>query len=407
MSSKSSIKMSVGYKIAMVIAPIFFILSGFVTNFVYKNGKNLYDTNFKSVEYINSINNDINKISSYLAQMATELGVNNRQADMSKKDDILAYAYSEFDNINRAMNSYQKINNLTDLEKRRFNQCRLGIIEYQDKLAYMDKMTSQMTLQELTSVYMQEMKPIQVRTSEMLEAAIDLSSDVAQDSYDQNNRLHNYINYGLISAAVIVELALIVIALKSVKAKKKIAEKNFQLERAGEKLKNSHQKIVDIANINILTDMHNRYALEQDLDAAIGKESFSIGVLDIDNFRSVNDSFGYGVGDEYLAAVAEKLNKEYSNSAKLYNISGNEFCFIFNKDITELQARQMLDLARENASNSFVVSEAVVQCPVSGSFYRYYPEDNLNVNTLLMKLDNALRAAKNSGGNRIQYISNL
>ena len=107
--------MSVGYKIAMVIAPIFFILSGFVTNFVYKNGKNLYDTNFKSVEYINSINNDINKISSYLAQMATELGVNNRQADMSKKDDILAYAYSEFDNINRAMNSYQKINNYTIL----------------------------------------------------------------------------------------------------------------------------------------------------------------------------------------------------------------------------------------------------------------------------------------------------
>ena len=155
---------------------------------------------------------------------------------------------------------------------------------------------------------------------------------------------------------------------------------------------------------NILTGMKNRYALDESLAQLIGNAQFNIAVFDIDNFRVINDMYGYEFGDEYLATVAERLKTEYSEHAELFNITGNEFCMVFYEHISDLQAQQLAEQIRQGIGQPTTIAGITVQMTVSASLYHYLPSDNLDVNTLLMKMDTALHAAKHDGGNRMYQI---
>ena len=153
--------------------------------------------------------------------------------------------------------------------------------------------------------------------------------------------------------------------------------------------------------------MKNRYALDSDISDRLETGRFQIAVFDMDNFRSINDTYGYDFGDEYLAAVAEKLKEEFGDVAEIYNITGNEFCFVFNKNISESQAVGIAQNIQRVMSSPFEVLNLNVQLPCSGAVYHYLPGDCLNVNSLLVKLDTAMRNAKMNGGNMINNVMNM
>ena len=149
---------------------------------------------------------------------------------------------------------------------------------------------------------------------------------------------------------------------------------------------------------------YNSYALDESLSQLIGNAQFNIAVFDIDNFRMINDMYGYEFGDEYLATIAERLKSEYSEYAEMFNITGNEFCMVFYEHVSDLQAQQLSEQIRQGIGQPTLVANIPVQTTVSSSLYHYLPSDNLDVNTLLMKMDSALHAAKRDGGNRMYQI---
>ena len=163
----------------------------------------------------------------------------------------------------------------------------------------------------------------------------------------------------------------------------------------------------DIALTNILTGMKNRYALENDLADRLETDQFNIGVFDLDNFRAINDTYGYEFGDEFLATIGEMLNSEYSNVAEIYNITGNEFCFIFHDDVPDSQAQRIADKIRITMTTPIEISGVVAQCGASGSIYHYLPNDSLNVSSLLIKMDTTLHNAKRNGGNMVYTVNSL
>ena len=163
----------------------------------------------------------------------------------------------------------------------------------------------------------------------------------------------------------------------------------------------------DIALTNILTGMKNRYSLEDDLAGRLETDQFNIGVFDIDNFRIINDTYGYEFGDEYLSAIGEMLTEEFSDSATIYNITSNEFCFVFNDDIPDSQAQRIADKIRATLSTPITIESITVQCTASGSIYHYLPNDCLNVSSLLLKMDNVMHNAKRNGGNMIYVVNSL
>ena len=191
------------------------------------------------------------------------------------------------------------------------------------------------------------------------------------------------------------------------KARAEIEEREKSLAEVDAKLKSTRQKASDLAIMNVLTGMKNRYALDNDISDRLESGRFQIAVFDMDNFRSINDTYGYDFGDEYLAAVAEKLKEEFGDVADMYNITGNEFCFVFNKNISESQAMGIAQNIQRVMSSPFEVLNLAVQLPCSGAVYHYLPGDCLNVNSLLVKLDTAMRNAKLNGGNMISTVMNI
>ncbi|MDE6101868.1 MAG: GGDEF domain-containing protein, partial [Ruminococcus sp.] len=163
----------------------------------------------------------------------------------------------------------------------------------------------------------------------------------------------------------------------------------------------------DIAITNILTGMKNRYALENDLAERLETDQFNIGVFDIDNFRLINDTYGYEFGDEFLAAIGETLLQEFGDMASIYNITSNEFCFIFNEDIPDSQIQRIADRIRAAMSSPVTIENIMVQCTASGSIYHYLPNDSLNVSSLLIKMDTVMHNVKRNGGNNVYVVNSL
>lgn len=84
-----------------------------------------------------------------------------------------------------------------------------------------------------------------------------------------------------------------------------------------------------------LTGLYNRRKLEDDITRYLElknrfKISFVVMLLDIDNFKKVNDILGHKAGDKLLKKMARILRKSIRKYEKVYRISGDEFVIIFS-----------------------------------------------------------------------------
>ncbi len=336
----------------------------------------------------------------------------------SDTDAIVVDTQLAFTNIYNAMADFEEIDGKSDDVERRYNSAKAFIKLYEDKLnSALQKFKDQEAKAAGTgleafggdyrNLYVQDLYPLQVTASEMLEATIDIAN---KDAAAQGARIVKV--FILVEALMLIflilgEIAIMFIAKMAKKARIDLEEREKSLREVDAKLKSTRQKASDLALTNILTGMKNRYALDEDISGRLESDRFNIAVFDMDNFRSINDTYGYDFGDEYLIAVADRLKNEFSGSAEIYNITGNEFCFVFNKEISESQAMGIVQNIHAVMCSPYDVLNLTVQLPTSGSVYHYLPGDCLNVNSLLVKLDTALRNAKLNGGNMINTVVDI
>ncbi|MDE5793006.1 MAG: GGDEF domain-containing protein, partial [Oscillospiraceae bacterium] len=257
----------------------------------------------------------------------------------------------------------------------------------------------------VVSIYIQELEPLQVTANEMLNAVVEISTAECQKAEQKTTLNHIIAQASLIIVSIILLVSLWVLGNRQVKTLMEVQQQARELNEASARLTKSRKKLLDTAMTNILTGMKNRYALDESLSQLINNTQFNIAVFDIDNFRAFNDMYGYELGDEYLATIAERLKEEYSDFAEMFNITGNEFCMIFYEHVSDVHAQQLAEQIRQSIGQpTMMTGNIVLQATVSASIYHYLPSDNLDVNTLLMKLDSALHTAKRDGGNRIYQI---
>ena len=259
----------------------------------------------------------------------------------------------------------------------------------------------------LKNIYDQEISPLQTASSEMMVASIAIGSAAASKRTAESNR-NMYMILAVLAAILIIgEIAIFLAARYNKRASEEISRKSAQFADASSKLMRSREKMEDIAVSNILTGLKNRYALEQDIGERLATEQFNIAVFDLDNFRSINDTYGYDFGDEYLAQIAERLKEEFEQFADIYNITGNEFCFVFKRTVSDTQVIRLVENIVNVMASPYTILNLTVQLTVSGSTYHYLAGDCLNVNSLLVKMDNVLRNAKRAGGGQIFQVMNI
>ncbi len=158
-----------------------------------------------------------------------------------------------------------------------------------------------------------------------------------------------------------------------------------------------------------LTSLPNRLALEEHLDAAIAlaggtAERLALMIIDLDDFKTINDSLGHHAGDRLLAQVAERIQAQLPEMAYLFRLGGDEFAVVLEPAPS---SDEVLALVRRIAA---AVAEP---CDLAGSRLHVtpslgiasFPSDGSDAQTLIRNADTAMYAAKAAGRNGHQFFA--
>ncbi|WP_125557348.1 EAL domain-containing protein [Pseudoalteromonas rubra] len=169
------------------------------------------------------------------------------------------------------------------------------------------------------------------------------------------------------------------------------------------------EKMSHLAQHDALTGLPNRVLLMDRLTVACHKNErksvgFSVVFIDLDNFKTVNDSLGHSAGDELLKIVSKRLKKLTRRADTVSRLGGDEFVLILDGlaktvDITTYCERILLSISEPILikNQSFRVTPSI-GIAVS-------PGDGAEPELLLRHADSAMYKAKNSGRNRFQFYS--
>lgn len=170
-----------------------------------------------------------------------------------------------------------------------------------------------------------------------------------------------------------------------------------------ESIENIHT-IINHANRDFLTGLYNRryffdFGERYFSEAIENSYSFAVAVLDIDNFKSVNDTYGHDVGDMVIEHLANTLRSTTGRDDIVARFGGEEFCILL-KNIEPHQALTVIERAREAVANS----ELVVSDEISIRYTASFGLATKTYDTLedyISEADALLYKAKQSGKNKV------
>lgn len=182
----------------------------------------------------------------------------------------------------------------------------------------------------------------------------------------------------------------------------------FQLNAQSE-LKNQTSR----ANTDALTSLNNRYALaswwERELPSILSNnKTLSVIMIDIDDFKQVNDHYGHDVGDLVLKSVAVILQDCVRRTDCVFRYGGEEFVVLLpESDLTG--AKQVAERIRASIQRSKLPfldnSSITVSIGLSNLTSRVIEEEGDIPNELIRRADNAMYVSKQSGKNQVQIYS--
>ncbi len=174
-------------------------------------------------------------------------------------------------------------------------------------------------------------------------------------------------------------------------------------------LRAAKQDLARLALTDGLTGLHNRGYFDACLESEIARsrrsgQPFSLLLIDLDHFKSVNDSYGHPVGDQVLQAVAAALKESSRDSDLVCRYGGEEFAVILpgtpvamSYRVAERIRRRVAELTPGPAASGLSVS---VSIGVSGCEGRR----DLGSRQLIEEADCALYASKRNGRNRTEIF---
>lgn len=173
---------------------------------------------------------------------------------------------------------------------------------------------------------------------------------------------------------------------------------DVMLHKAIENNKERERAYVRQATVDSLTGCKNRWAFDTDITALMNEQQpLALSLVDIDNFKSINDTWGHLSGDIVLRNVArEGIAILQAHGLSLYRYGGEEFAVIFPAEHIE-QASALLELWRLNVANRTWREEGL-HVTFSAGLGEWHME---TLDHLVSSVDEALYKAKHQGKNRI------
>jgi diguanylate cyclase (GGDEF)-like protein len=179
-----------------------------------------------------------------------------------------------------------------------------------------------------------------------------------------------------------------------------------EAKRELDQRRKAEEVITQLAYHDSLTGLPNRMLFSDRLKVALAQarrhnHRVAVMMMDLDHFKSVNDSLGHAVGDTLLQAVGERLLTILRESDTVCRLGGDEFILILGEmkqpEYAERAAERVLDTIRK----PFVIEQH--RLPVTTSIgIAVYPDDGQNEDTLVRRADLAMYRAKERGRDNYQ-----
>ena len=182
-------------------------------------------------------------------------------------------------------------------------------------------------------------------------------------------------------------------------------EFSCRINNSIEALENIHI-ITNHANRDFLTGLYNRRYFFNNMkeyfnEAVQNNESFAIGMIDIDNFKKINDTYGHEFGDKVIVALSEVLRSNVNQRDIVSRFGGEEFCIVL-KDVAAENSIKVFERLRKIAENTFVSTEDGIDVNFTVSMgVSLNHEDSLT--ETINQADMLLYSAKQNGKNEVVF----
>jgi len=181
----------------------------------------------------------------------------------------------------------------------------------------------------------------------------------------------------------------------------------FELQEANKKIQKQNEKLEEMSMTDHLTGLSNRRAMQQVLEYLIDdykrtKESFCILMIDLDDFKKINDRFGHDAGDAVLCGISRIFSEVLRKIDFKCRWGGEEFLISLprtNEKTGIKIGEKLLETVRSTAIEHHNID---IQMSFSAGLAFY--NRNISLESLIKEADRALYKAKNSGKGKICVI---
>lgn len=165
------------------------------------------------------------------------------------------------------------------------------------------------------------------------------------------------------------------------------------------------QQLEFLAHYDALTGLPNRILesdrLQQGIIQSQRRETrLAVLYLDLDGFKSVNDTNGHSIGDQLLIGLSARMKQALREGDTLARLGGDEFVAILVDLDSTLSAVPIIDRLLEAASLPIQLGDLLVQVSASIGVTFYPQKDEVDGDQLIRQADQAMYVAKQSGKNR-------
>lgn len=201
---------------------------------------------------------------------------------------------------------------------------------------------------------------------------------------------------------------LMVSAVRPVKGEAVLNHIGIAIDITDRKL--NEERIQFLAHHDVLTELPNRSLCVLRLQAALAQaqltgEKVAVLFIDLDRFKTINDTLGHHIGDGLLRSVAGRLQQSVRSCDTVSRLGGDEFVVVMRgvtgrADVQSMVEQRLIRLIRQ--SHSVEGHELNVSCSVG---IAVYPEDGADIEELMRRADAAMYEAKTTGRDMACFYS--
>ncbi len=196
-------------------------------------------------------------------------------------------------------------------------------------------------------------------------------------------------------------------SLENVMTRQELASANARLRDHDLRLTQLNEQLRQLAHTDESTGLFNKRRLFEQLEMEVARakrygETFSCLMVDVDDFKKINDTHGHQAGDEVLHQIGALLRRSLRVTDFIARYGGEEFTIILPRTNSEGANRAAENLRMSFMSHEFVLPYAIVRLTVSIGIACFTALERLDAQQILLRADTAMYRAKRNGKNQTQ-----